>query len=197
MDIAKDGGEHRTLLVAPSQPAAPRIGLCMMGRSFQRRDRMTTLLLTMLVMLAGLPQHPQHDMAAKVMGFDQTKTSHHFRLYADGGAIEVTVKDPADATNLTAIRAHLPHVAQLFAQGNFESPMLVHDTPTVPGTPEMTKLKGRIEYAYGEMPAGGRIDIRTTDPAAIKAVHAFLTFQIADHKTGDSLVVQPRRLTRF
>ena len=75
---------------------------------------MPTLLLTMLVTLAGLPQHPQHAMAAKVMGFDQTKTSHHFRLYADGGAIEVTVKDRADATNLTAIRAHLPHVAQLF-----------------------------------------------------------------------------------
>lgn len=154
---------------------------------------MTPSLIVLVMALAVSYQHPQHDMATKVMGFDQTKTTHHFRLHPDGGAIEVTVKEATDATNLKAIRAHLPDVATQFAQGNFQSPMLVHHTPNVPGAAEMTTLKDKMAFEYREMPSGGRIDIRTTDPSAIKAVHAFLTFQITDHKTGDSLTVTPRR----
>jgi len=30
-----------------------------------------------------------------VMGFSHEKTTHHFQLYKDGGAIQVTVNDPA------------------------------------------------------------------------------------------------------
>jgi hypothetical protein len=30
------------------------------------------------------------------MGFSHDKTTHHFRLYPDGGAIEVTADDPND-----------------------------------------------------------------------------------------------------
>jgi hypothetical protein len=36
------------------------------------------------------------------------------------------------------------------------------------------------------------VNIITTDAEALKAVHAFLKFQIADHKTGDSPVVRKR-----
>jgi hypothetical protein len=132
-----------------------------------------------------------NERGAHVMGFDQTKTTHHFLLFKNGGAIDVAVNDPADKTDLDAIRAHLPHIAMMFGSGNFEAPMLVHDT-SVPGTAAMTRLKDRIAYHYVETAHGGRVDITTTDAEALAAVHAFLTFQISDHKTGDSLEVKAR-----
>lgn len=129
--------------------------------------------------------------AGMAMGFDQDKTAHHFSLFTDGGAIDVSVKDVADRKNLDAIRAHLPHIAQMFGQGNFETPMLVHQTK-VPGTDAMAKAKAAIKYTYAETKTGGRVDITTTDAAALEAVHEFLTFQIKDHKTGDSLEIRKR-----
>jgi hypothetical protein len=36
------------------------------------------------------------------------------------------------------------------------------------------------------------VDIVTTDAEALKAVHDFLRFQIADHKTGDPLTPRKR-----
>ena len=103
----------------------------------------------------------------------------------------MAVNDASDRANLDAIRAHLPHIAMLFGAGNFEAPMLVHDTK-VPGTAEMSKLKDRITYKYAETPRGGRVYINTNDAEALKAVHAFLKFQIADHRTGDSPDVRKR-----
>src|SRR5713226_10788970 len=45
-----------------------------------------------------------------VMGFDQDRTTHHFRLTPAGGAIDVTVNDPADAASLAQVRAHLKEI---------------------------------------------------------------------------------------
>jgi hypothetical protein len=148
--------------------------------------------------LAALPSaaqnpHPGMDQrGAAVMGFDQARTRHHFYLYDDGGAIDVAVKDQTDTVNRDAIRSHLPHIAMLFGQGDFAAPMLVHDSRNVPGVAEMARLKEKIAYVYAETPAGGRVDIRTRDAAALKAVHEFLKFQIADHQTGDSVEIRKR-----
>jgi hypothetical protein len=143
---------------------------------------------------AAPPPHHHADVdtrGAAVMGFDQAKTVHHFRLHADGGSIEVAVKDPADRADLEAIRSHLPHIAQLFQQGRFDLPMLVHDT-TVPGTAELSQLTAVVRYTYVETPAGGRVDVVTTDAGALAALHRFLAFQIADHRTGDPASITPR-----
>jgi len=129
---------------------------------------------------------------AAVMGFDQEKTVHYFRLYTDGGAIEVAVLDAADAKNRDAIRSHLPHIAMMFGEGNFDLPMLVHNSADVPGTKVMAARKDVIRYRYEETPAGGRVSITTTDPEALTAVHAFLRYQIVEHKTGDPTVAQKR-----
>lgn len=139
---------------------------------------LTALLLTALVSLQ------QHQMGADVMGFDQEKTTHHFRLYEDGGTIDVSVNDAADTKNRDAIRSHLPHIAMMFGMGNFEAPMLVHQRD-VPGTKELAALKDKVRYTYVETPKGGRVDIVTTDKSALDAVYTFLRFQIADHKTQD------------
>lgn len=135
---------------------------------------------------------PLDKRGAAVMGFDQHDTAHHFSLFTDGGAIEVRVKDASDATNRNAIRSHLPHIAQMFAAGNFDAPMLVHDSTNVPGTKALAAHKAHIAYRFVETPNGGRVDIVTSDPAALEAVHEFLRFQIADHKTGDPLAVRRR-----
>ena len=158
-----------------------------------------TMLLSLLVLSPIAAQQPpaadpHAQMNARgehVMGFDQHKTVHQFRLHGDGGAIDIRVKDHTDRANVAAIRAHLPHIAGMFAGGNFEAPMLIHATD-VPGTKAMTAAKDRIRFAYVETPTGGRVDIFTTDSAALKAVHEFLRFQIADHRTGDSTAITKR-----
>ena len=151
-----------------------------------------TLLLLVILQAIGPSGHQAvKERGAHVMGFDQDKTVHHFRLHPDGGAVDISVTDAADAANRDAIRSHLPHIAQMFAEGNFEAPMLIHDT-NVPGTAQMAALKNRIRFAYVETPQGGRLDIFTSDPEALKAVHAFMRFQIADHKTGDTTAVTKR-----
>ena len=123
---------------------------------------------------------------AQAMGFDQTATTHHFYLYADGGAIEVTVNDRKDKTNLAAIRSHLPGISRMFAAGDFSTSHF-NRSPDVPGVDGMARLRDRIAYAYDDIADGGRVRITTKHTRAILAVHAFLKFQIQDHKTGDSL----------
>jgi hypothetical protein len=127
-----------------------------------------------------------------VMGFDQDRTAHRFTLFSDGGSIAVDVRDASDTRNRDAIRAHLPHIATMFGEGNFDAPMLVHDAADVPGTRVMAARRKVIRYRYVETPGGGRLDIFTTDSAALAAVHAFLKYQIAEHKTGDSMAVRTR-----
>ena len=142
---------------------------------------------------AGQHPHGSADQRAhEVMGFDQDRTTHHFFLFTDGGAIDVTVKDRTDAENREAIRKHLPHIANMFGSGDFEAPMLVHSSTNVPGTAAMAAKKAAIRYRYVDTPNGGRVEIRTSDPEALVAVHAFLKYQIAEHKTGDSVSVRPR-----
>lgn len=122
------------------------------------------------------------------MGFSQTETVHHFRLTRDGGFIEVEAKDPADAANRDRIRQHLAHIARMFAEGNFDTPMLVH-ARTVPGTPAMSRLKTEIVYAFEETERGGRVRLNAKSAEALAAVHEFLRFQIEDHQTGDPKAV--------
>ena len=137
--------------------------------------------------------HDSHLMAVnergdQAMGFSHEKTKHHFRLLADGGAIEVTANNSQDALSRDQIRTHLSHIAQLFAAGNFEAPMLTHGK-IPPGVPALQKLKSDVGYAYEEIDNGGRVRIKTDNREALSAVHEFLRFQISDHQTGDSAEV--------
>jgi hypothetical protein len=120
----------------------------------------------------------------KGMGFDQLATTHHFRLAKDGGAIEVTADDLKDAENIAEIRAHLKHIAAVFAQGDFSIPMFVHDQ-TPPGVQTMKRLRKQISYKYEELEGGARVAISTQNDEALKAVQEFLRFQVSDHRTHD------------
>ena len=120
------------------------------------------------------------------MGFSHEKTTHHFRLAKDGGAIEVTANDPNDAESRDQIRQHLAHIALMFSAGNFDAPMFIHDR-TPPGVPAMKRLKSQIKYEFESIESGGSVKISTTNREAIDAVHEFLRFQINDHQTGDPI----------
>jgi len=122
----------------------------------------------------------------EAMDFDQAKTTHHFKLLAEGGAIEITVNDPSDVASRDAIRQHVAKMATMFGQGNFNIPMLVHGHKP-PGVDTMTRLKSSLDYAAENLPSGGRVHITTANSEALNAVHDFLRFQIQEHKTGDSL----------
>jgi hypothetical protein len=137
------------------------------------------------------PQHRsdhQHEVIKRgdqAMGFSHAKTTHHFRLFKDGGAIEVEVNDPKDTESREQIREHLTHITAMFSAGNFESPMFTHGT-TPPGVPTMVHLRDQIEYQFEETEKGAKVRIKTVNGQATDAIHAFLLFQIVDHQTGDS-----------
>ncbi|HLW98526.1 MAG TPA: hypothetical protein VKR82_07765 [Candidatus Acidoferrales bacterium] len=144
---------------------------------------------------SGAPQ--DHNTGVKqrgdhAMGFPQDKATHHFYLYTNGGAIQVEANSTADTETKSQIQMHLGHIAQMFADGNFEIPMLVHDQ-VPPGVPVMKKKRAEITYLFEKTDRGGRVRITTTNPEALQAVHNFLRFQIADHKTGDSTQVASQK----
>src|ERR1035438_7158360 len=127
-----------------------------------------------------------------VMGFSEEKTTHHFRLYADGGSIEVTANDGKDTESRDLIRTHLARIAGMFAAGNFEAPMLIH-VPTPPGVPTLQRLKAEIAYRFEKLGRGGRVTIATKNAEALEAIHDFLRFQIFDHLTGDSPAISAKK----
>jgi len=147
------------------------------------------------------PMHAQHSAQShqavvesngdQAMGFPHDKTTHHFHVMADGGAIEVTVNDPGDKANAAAIHSHLSHIAMMFGNGDFSTPMFIHDG-VPPGVTTMKLLKSAIHYTYEEMPTGGKVRMKSDDQVAVAAIQDFLRFQIKEHKTGDSLEIATR-----
>jgi hypothetical protein len=164
-----------------------------------RRSILATLISAFAIFAIVYAQQPKKDnkmsdMADEqmnkrgdhVMGFDHTKTTHHFLLQKSGGSIEVTANSSDDSASSEEIRMHLKHIATMFAEGNFNAPILVHNQ-TPPGVPVMQDLKSEITYKYEEIDRGAAVRISTKNPRALKAIHDFLRFQIKEHKTGDTL----------
>jgi hypothetical protein len=111
---------------------------------------------------------------------------------SDGGAIEVTVNNVKDSQIMEAIWSHLMHIATMFSNGEFSIPMFVHDQ-VPPGVPVMKEKSTEISYTFEELPAGGTVRIKTTNPDALKTIHDFLRFQIDDHHTGDTTEIPTDR----
>ncbi len=175
-------------------------------------NKLATILLASMLVTAPLPGQtskrddsmkscPMHEQQSgkshhaiveskgdQAMGFPHDKTTHHFRLAPDGGTIEVTVNEVTDTTSMQAIRSHLSHIAMMFTQGDFSTPMLIHDG-VPPGVTTMKIMKSTLHYTYEELPSGGRVRIRSGEAVAVAAVHDFLRFQITDHQTHDSLEI--------
>src|SRR5712691_10491440 len=104
-------------------------------------------------------QTPQSSVGAaargeEAMGFDQAKTTHHFKLLPEGGAIEITANDPSDLASRDAIRQHVANIAAMFGQGNFALPSRIHQQEP-PGVDTMNRLKSALSYAAENLPNGG------------------------------------------
>lgn len=159
-----------------------------------------SLIFAFATLVTVYAQQPKKDMADEemnkrgdhVMGFDHTKTTHHFLLGEWGGSIEVTANTSDDVESSAQIRMHLKHIAMMFAEGNFNAPILIHDQ-TPPGVPVMQELKGEIKYTFEDIDRGAAVRISTKNPTALKAIHDFLQFQIKEHKTGDSLDIRKNK----
>ena len=118
----------------------------------------------------------------RVMGVDQSASTHHFDSLADGGRITYQA-DGDDARAVRTIREHLRGVARAFAAGDFSAPATVHDRD-VPGARVMAERRALIRYDYRDVARGGAVRIRTRDPHALAAVHQFLAFQRSEHHAG-------------
>lgn len=130
-----------------------------------------------------------NEHSDKVMGFSHEKTTHHFELTYDGGAIDVRSNDVKDTDSRDQIRSHFHHIVQMFSEGNFNAPMLVDDRKDVPGTAMMSRLKDQLHWELKETPRGSRITVTADNKPALDALHEFLRFQIQDHQTGDCPMV--------
>ena len=100
----------------------------------------------------------------------------------------VTVLSAAHGAASSTVRSHLGHISKMFADGNFNAPMLIHEQ-TPPGVPVIQKLKSEIKYQFEETERGASIHISIANSKALQAIYKFLRFQIKEHRTGDSLKV--------
>lgn len=122
------------------------------------------------------------ERGAFAMGVDQYTSTHQFTPTPDGGMIELQ-RDTADTAGVMQIRSHMRQIAAAFGTGDFSLPGMVHDQ-VVPGTDSMRVYRAVIAYAAEDLPRGAQVRITTAEPAAVRAIHAFLAFQRQDHKAG-------------
>ena len=123
------------------------------------------------------------DMQARgetVMGVDQYTSAHVFEDLPDGGRVVLDRAAVADTAGIAAIRRHMHDIAAAFEAGDFTKPFQVH-AEVVPGTAVMAARRSAISYQEIDRPRGAEVRIRTTDAAAVAAVHEFLAFQRGAH----------------
>lgn len=118
----------------------------------------------------------------EVVGTDPMALEHQFVSQPDGGDI-ILERQIHEDMGINQIRAHLLLISRSFARGDFSLPGFVHEKP-VPGTAVMAQRAGQISYTVEDLPHGGVVHIRTEDPEALKAIHSFIAFQIAEHRTA-------------
>jgi hypothetical protein len=116
------------------------------------------------------------------MGVDQYTSTHVFDNLPDGGRVTLE-RDVDDSAGVAQIRTHLRDNAREFAKGNFLAPEHVHAQP-VPGTSVMIAKRSVIRYTVTDLPRGAALDIRSSDPEAVTAIHQFLAFQRSAHHAG-------------
>jgi hypothetical protein len=119
------------------------------------------------------------------MGVDQYTSTHVFEPLTDGGRV-VLQRDTEDPAGRERILAHMGEIARAFAAGDFRLPGFVH-AREVPGTVVMADRREAISYTVESLPRGGALRLRTSDSAAVAAIHEFLAFQRADHRAGAAM----------
>ena len=134
----------------------------------------------------GSAEHGRHvDGRHDTFGMAHDKSAHSFRLFADGGAIELRATDAKDEATVDAIRGHLQEITKQFEKADFSTPAFVHGY-TPDGVAQLGQLRSAIGYRYEQLDSGGRIRITTKSADALAAIHAFMRFQVIEHRTANS-----------
>jgi hypothetical protein len=123
---------------------------------------------------AGIQTRGEH-----AMGVDQYMSTHVFEPLPDGGRITLQ-RDTDDSAGTEQIRRHMQQIAMAFRSGDFSLPGFVH-AREVPGTAVLSARREAITYTVEALPRGAALTLRSTDSAAILAIHEFLAFQRTDH----------------
>ncbi len=113
------------------------------------------------------------------MGVDQYMSTHQFEALEDGGRIELQ-RNEVDPRDVATIRSHLKEVMSRMRRGDFSTSEFVHGQEPA-GAQVMAARRDFIQYSYADLPRGGEIRIRTIDPEALRAIHAFIAFQQNEH----------------
>jgi hypothetical protein len=149
--------------------------------------RVAILAVAVLAVLAACgpagPTDRQTEVAergSRIMPFDLEATTHRFDPDTDGLTQTVVVDDPTDVDQLALVREHLRHEADMFAAGDFDDPAHIHGD-AMPGLADLRAGHASIQVVYVDVPAGGRITYRATDPALVEALHAWGVAQVSDH----------------
>src|ERR1041385_588674 len=102
-------------------------------------------ILALALLLQTCPHHHAADVDARhdTFGMRHDESAHHFRLFGDGGAIELRANDGGDAKTIDAIRSHLKTIVDDFANGDFDTPAFVHGHPP-DGVAAMARLRDAI-----------------------------------------------------
>jgi hypothetical protein len=124
---------------------------------------------------------PEPVTAQDVAADDPMALEHQFVATPDGGDI-ILERQIHEDLGINQIRAHLLLIARSFARGDFSVPGFVHDKP-VPGTAVMSDRADKIDYSVEDLPHGGVVHMQTKDPEALTAIHSFIAFEIAEHRT--------------
>ena len=101
------------------------------------------------------------------VAFDLPDAVQHITLTRSGGVITAAAANPEDPTGTEIIQGRLARVAMT-------------------GLPELKRLGTNVRYDFDTTWDGARIQIRTTDPAALNAIHDILRLKITELQTGDS-----------
>lgn len=163
-----------------------------------------------LILAATCPMHEEHMKAAAATAKGDAKhgaevdmrhdalveshesTRHAFRLFPDGGAIELRANDAGDVKTIDGVRAHIKNIASQFEKKDFSTPAFVHGRPPA-GIAEMERRFDAIAFQYEEVDRGGRIRMTTQNGEALAAIHDFMKFQVTEHRTGDTGKVEADR----
>ena len=117
---------------------------------------------------------------AKVMPFDQKRTTHVFHATSTGGVQQVIADNAHDANQITLIRAHLRKEARRFGAGNFTDPMAIHGMK-MPGLDALRRGAARVSVEYTTISRGAKISYITTEPSLVTALHEWFDAQLMDH----------------
>ena len=129
-----------------------------------------------LALAVDCPMHAEHlravqaaqvDARHDTFGMAHDSSHHNFRLFKDGGAIELRANDMDDTAMIDVIRKHLREVDASFVKSDFSTPMFVHGR-LPDGLAQMKLLPGRSHTAMKTSTpvaaSGSRPPIRRRSP---------------------------------